>query len=62
MGYKLSKEWALKQARERHNERAGNESSGVEKASGGQTLDRLDHLDGRTVGPACGARSRIRVM
>ena len=49
-GYKLSKEYALKQARELRNERTGNESSGGDKASGGQTLDRLDHIDGQDGG------------
>lgn len=48
-GYKLSNEYALKQARELRNERAGGESQGGEKAAGGQPLDRLDHLEGHGV-------------
>ena len=45
--YKLSKEYALKQARELRNERVGSDSSGGENGSGGQTLDHMDHLDGQ---------------
>ena len=45
MGYKASKEYVLKQAREIHNERAANDSPGGEKAAG--AMDRLDHLEGQ---------------
>ena len=45
-GYKASKEYALKQAREIRNERSTSDSPGGDKAAGGLPLDRLDHLNG----------------
>ena len=43
-GYKPSKEYALKQAQEIRNDRAGGDSPGGEKAAG--AMDRLYHLEG----------------
>ncbi len=45
-GYKASKEYVLKHAREFRNERDSGDSQGGDKTTGGQPLDRLDHLDG----------------
>ena len=44
-GYKLSKEYALKRARDVRNERVGDTPGG--EATKTETLDRLDHLYGQ---------------
>ena len=50
-GYKASKKYVLKQAWDFRNERASGDSQEAEKAAGGQTLDRLDHLERREDAP-----------
>ena len=46
MGYKASKEYVLKQARELRNERSSSDAQGGELAKK-EPLDRLDHLEGQ---------------